>query len=309
MNDYVAVQVSANGGANWVEPARLAGPATDDDLQSPVSTSRLFDEQHGHPFPQSNSLGNKDRVYIDYVEIEYVPLSGGGAPPPPISNFTVRDEFNLTAYNNNDGTATWSSDWIEAGDGGSPSGGRITVAADDNCPNDGRCLEFDTTSGRSIARATDLSGAASATLSYAFYWDGYGEVVLEASSDGITWATLNTYTSSASGSEQFDLTPYKSANTHIRFRVTDGSEDGHLWVDDVQIEAADNTYESTGVGGRVLDQSAPCPTATTTARRTGAIVGPKPATAPPAPVRATCASAAARCISNTRTAPSSGRPT
>ena len=33
VNDYVAVQVSANGGASWVELTRLAGPATDDDLQ------------------------------------------------------------------------------------------------------------------------------------------------------------------------------------------------------------------------------------------------------------------------------------
>ena len=62
------------------------------------------------------------------------------------------------------------------------------------------------------------------------------------------------YASSASGSEQFDLTPYKSATTHIRFRVTSSGEDSHLWVDDVQIEAADNTYDSAGVGGKVLDQ-------------------------------------------------------
>ena len=91
--------------------------------------------------------------------------------------------------------------------------------------------------------------------SYAFNWDSDGEVVLEASSDGITWATLNTYTSSASGSEQFDLTPYKSANTHIRFRVTDGSEDGHLWVDDVEIKAASTGGSgNSGLGGTLRDE-------------------------------------------------------
>ena len=95
-------------------------------------------------------------MFIDYVEIEYPPISGG-APPPPISNFTVRDEFNITDYSHDDGTETWLGAWTEVGDDGSPGSGAITVEADSDCPNGGRCLESDASSGRSISRAVDLS--------------------------------------------------------------------------------------------------------------------------------------------------------
>ncbi len=42
--------------------------------------------------------------------------------------FQYRDEFNLEAYDNNNGTTNWTSNWIETGDGnGSPTGGDIEV--------------------------------------------------------------------------------------------------------------------------------------------------------------------------------------
>ena len=43
---------------------------------------------------------------------------------------TVRDEFNTLSYSNNDGTQSWAGDWLETGDDGSASGGKIKIEND-----------------------------------------------------------------------------------------------------------------------------------------------------------------------------------
>jgi serine protease AprX len=257
--DYVSVQVSGNGGAAWTELARIAGPANDDDLQViSYDISAYASSATALRLLSSASLGSKDKVYIDFVEIVYEQNgTAPPAPPTPTGDFTVRDQFNLTAYNNNDGAVPWLGDWVEAGDDGRPGSGDITIEAN-GCPNGGLCLVIDANGNHSISRAADLSSAASATLSYAYTWerDEDGVVVLEASADGSTWAILSEYTSSASGGEQFDLTPFLSGSTHIRFRVTQSDDDdGYFRVDDVEIATASGSGGSAaGLSGIVRDE-------------------------------------------------------
>ncbi len=62
---------------------------------------------------------------------------------------------------------------------------------------------------------------------------------LEASSNGgSTWNTLAVFTSAANSSGSFDLSPYISANTRIRFRLTGGTSGGHFYLDNVEIAFA-----------------------------------------------------------------------
>ncbi len=145
---------------------------------------------------------------------------------PAIANAaTVRDDFSSRTWANNDGTSNWNGSWIEV-DGASvgPTSGNVWIT------NGGelRLEDRPNTGGQpSAAREANLAGATSATLS--FDWrttsgvDASDSVVLEVSSNGgSTWTTLQTYTGlvgSNSGTGTFDITPYASASTQVRFRV------------------------------------------------------------------------------------------
>ncbi len=158
---------------------------------------------------------------------------------------TLRDEFNTTSYINSDGSMNWSSNaWIETGDDNTPNTGEITVEVDD-CPDAGsRCIEFDSDTyalNDTLEREVNLSGAASATLSFDYHLDFAGaEYLLEVSSDGgASWepTPLATYSTPALVfGENIDLTPYASPNTRIRFRLTDTDGNAHLYIDDLQID-------------------------------------------------------------------------
>jgi serine protease AprX len=90
VNDYVAVQVSSNGGSTWTELARYAGPATDSTWQTPTlyiqnyatSTSQIR-------FLTSSTLGSTDILYLDNVQIEYASASSYAAAihAPELWNF------------------------------------------------------------------------------------------------------------------------------------------------------------------------------------------------------------------------------
>jgi hypothetical protein len=144
--------------------------------------------------------------------------------PDPVSE-TVRDEFNAVSWNNNDGTASWTGGWIEddvAGAG--PSAGNVDVYGGELW----LCDRPDTNTQPSLAREVDLSGAGTATLSFGFRtesgvdWDD--AVVVEVSADGgASYTTLETFTEivgETSESRDYDISAYISANTRVRFRVT-----------------------------------------------------------------------------------------
>ncbi len=69
-DDYVTVDVSANGGSSWAEFDRLSGPADESSYQSTsydISSSMASNTRIR--FLTSSSLGGSDELYIDNVEI------------------------------------------------------------------------------------------------------------------------------------------------------------------------------------------------------------------------------------------------
>ena len=164
---------------------------------------------------------------------------------------TVRDEFSAISYSGNDGTASWNGDWAEFGEVDGPSRGRIEVDYSSRCAS-GYCLEIGgdevSLNGRGIQRAANLSGAtlAELTFSYRRSGDEDGSINLQVSNDGGSWTTLATYDMSHNDSGQvlqsFDIAPFASANTHIRFIGNGGEIEGYLRIDDVTI-----TYSTTTI--------------------------------------------------------------
>jgi len=69
-NDYVAIQVSANGGGSWTELARFAGPTNDAAYQSASYDITSYMAANTRVrFISSANLGASDRVYLDNVQI------------------------------------------------------------------------------------------------------------------------------------------------------------------------------------------------------------------------------------------------
>jgi uncharacterized repeat protein (TIGR01451 family) len=158
---------------------------------------------------------------------------------------TVRDNFSTNLYSNNDGTANWSTNWIENDvQGAGPTSGNVLIVAGnlelDDQPN--------TNTEPGLAREANLLGATSATLK--FDWsttsgvDNNDSIIVEVSANGgSSWTTLENFTGingSASGSRSYDITAYVAANTRIRFRVNNlyGGGNEKFRVDYVEIDYA-----------------------------------------------------------------------
>jgi hypothetical protein len=150
---------------------------------------------------------------------------------------TVRDEFNAPSYANNDGTQTWLNDWQEWGDDGNHLGGDVTITSNR--------LQM-RGEGNGTARAADLSGSTSATLTFDFISvdNGNDNCVVEVSdSGGSSFIQLEEILPTGTGqtvSKSYELQDYISltANVVVRFRVSQGfaGPGQYASVDNVQIE-------------------------------------------------------------------------
>ena len=171
---------------------------------------------------------------------------------PPVQSGTVRDEFTTSSYSGNNGTTTWSGAWTELGESDGVSAGVVRVGANASCAA-GTCLTFDAQNvalgNRGLRRGADLSGAASATLSFSYRRRAAGAtgiVYLEVSPNGgSSWQRLAAYPLNADDGAQiaqsFDVGAYASSTTQIRF-IGQGSASGvpssvtrQMFIDDVQI--------------------------------------------------------------------------
>ena len=158
----------------------------------------------------------------------------------------MRDQFGTVAFTDDNGTASWASNWVEGNDDGAAGTGNALITGGqlrlDNHDNGNTALE------EYWERAVNLAGVTSATLSFDFSVLGVVEatdaVVVEISGDGgATWGTLATfsnYTAPTSGSRSYDITGYAWANTKIRFAISDGytATDEYFTVDNVQVAYA-----------------------------------------------------------------------
>ena len=166
---------------------------------------------------------------------------------------TVRDEFTTQTYTGNNGTAAWSTDWIESGEGTSVYDGLYRVVNSYSCAYGwGYCLRLDpyAPTGTYVYRQANLSGSVSVWLSFYrnnqlnAYSGGYFEQVqLQVSPDGGTsWTTLQTYSgvsNTGAGKDSFDISAYASSNTQIRF-LTPYYQNGarYIYFDNIEIAFA-----------------------------------------------------------------------
>lgn len=164
---------------------------------------------------------------------------------------TYRDNFDAVAYNNSDGTEDWTGDfWQEPGDDANPNTGDVSF--DNYLGEDG----FDVgNAGQSAIRSVDLSTASTAFLSFRYARRGLDDandyIALQISSDGGgTWTELDRFTGTANDLEMqsagYDISAYASANTQIRFAVSDSLNSSEsLFIDDLQIAFSTSTIDDT----------------------------------------------------------------
>jgi serine protease AprX len=176
------------------------------------------------PASEAMELASNDSV--QWVSLDAPVISTG--KPSTKATFTLLDTFSTAAYNNNEGIASWTTDWIE-GDvaGAGPTSGNVFIF-------DGELFLSDsanTGTEPSAARQADLSyGVTSAMLSYRFRVGpdvnaSEDAVVFEVSTDGgVTYSTLSTlqFRGGTSGTAYRDIVDYVSPETRFRYRVASG---------------------------------------------------------------------------------------
>jgi hypothetical protein len=132
----------------------------------------------------------------------------------------VRDQFGVVSYSSNDGSALWTSDWIETNDDGAAGSGDVRI--------EGGKLHLDSLgggSGEAIVRSFDLSAAATATLSFDYDGKGSGSLdlaVIEISSDGgLTWTTLEDLeiVGNDADSKSYNLESYTALTADMQLRI------------------------------------------------------------------------------------------
>lgn len=164
--------------------------------------------------------------------------------PAQAANYYVLDQFTTVAYNNQNGSANWSTDWTETADDGSVTTGNVLITGGqlricNRCGVSDPDLE-------GIQRSVNLSTAATNAqilLSYQFSSAnlGAGETMVVEIGNGTTYRILETISSSnTSGIRNWDITSDRYDNTTIRIRITAGSTATTSFVqfDNVKILAA-----------------------------------------------------------------------
>ena len=150
--------------------------------------------------------------------------------------FHVRDEFNGIAYTNNNGSGVWASSWIEVGDSTTdPQSGMIQIV-DEQLRLSG--------DNRSVSRSVNADGYARALLTFDYRVESFDNaddwVRLLASPDGSSWTTLHQWTGPlalATGTLSFNVTPYISAETTIRFQTSPGMDNTDFaYFDNIEMD-------------------------------------------------------------------------
>jgi uncharacterized repeat protein (TIGR01451 family) len=155
---------------------------------------------------------------------------------------TVADLVNAAAYNNNDGTRNWSTDWVEGGDDGNVNAGDVRVLADLGSL---RLVVGNDT--RSLTRSANLIGFPAATLSFFARRVGLDSaaeyVAVQVSANAGPFVEVARFAGAATDAAysfyNVDITPYISGNTQIRFASPAGgmSASDQVFFDDVRISS------------------------------------------------------------------------
>jgi len=195
----------------------------------------------------------------------------------------VRDEFDPVSYGNNHGSQSWAAEWKETNDDGSPWQSEGVGIMDDGGSKRVRIAA----NGKGLWRMASLpSTATNASLSFKYRranLESGDFVSVQASSDGgKSWKEVGKVQGSGNDgsyrSATYNLTPYRSSSTSVRFLATFKSNESKwtwpndaVFVDDVQLtydgflpgtsypvlagveELHAQGIDGTGVGVAVLD--------------------------------------------------------
>ena len=161
----------------------------------------------------------------------------------------VQDNFPNVSYSQNSGSENWSGNWTEVGESDGASAGIARVRSD-LCTS-GNCLRLGVPSGnsaqnysnRGVFREADLSGATSATLSFAYRRgvnQGSQTIVLSISNNGgSSWTNLQSYvvnsTNTSTVNASFDISAYATNETQIRFLASGNNAVAGMYIDDINI--------------------------------------------------------------------------
>ncbi|PCJ90742.1 MAG: hypothetical protein COA50_16955 [Flavobacteriaceae bacterium] len=150
------------------------------------------------------------------------------------------DQFSSQSYSNNDGTLNFATNWVESGDGNSPTNGRIRIT--------GNRLRFDNIDSRRISRTLDLSGASNVNLTFTYDANSRGNESLRVELwNDVTsaWDNVTTINTTNTGTIAYALTTNQiTAASAIRFRGGDTNWGGgeRIYIDDVRfVTAVPNT--------------------------------------------------------------------
>lgn len=147
------------------------------------------------------------------------------------------DNFGTNAYTNNDGSLTWSGNWIETNDDNNATAGQIRVTGGElRVGDNGGPVSI-------ITRQANLSAFTTATFSFVCRTTGVDagdQMAVEVSGNGGTsWTRLETFTGPIAGTvtKTYNITAFKAANTQIRFIEVGGyGNNDFFFVDNLQIK-------------------------------------------------------------------------
>lgn len=178
--------------------------------------------------------------------IRFISLDGQMERSVFFSSVTVADTFPTSSYSNSTGTQGWLGNWMEGGENDGIYSGRLRVGFSKMCASTA-CFVFGgngaNIGGLSLSRSADLAGANSAKLTFNLRrnWSGYNSAnvsVQISGNGGASWNTLATYVMVEDDPFQllqtFDVTPYASTNTMLRF-LGSGKTEGSFYFDNIHI--------------------------------------------------------------------------
>jgi serine protease AprX len=158
---------------------------------------------------------------------------------------SVRDNFDVGSFANNNGTHRWYGDWVEQNDDNNPHGGDAIIGWIDR--GSGRLiLQRD---GTLYRRAATPSNSPNVTLKFKSLRNGleWGEYVsVQASSTGgLLWSEVGRISGPANDTQfvnqSYNITAFRGRNTAIRFVA---SMNGRFGDDNVDIDDLEITYST-----------------------------------------------------------------
>lgn len=138
-----------------------------------------------------------------------------------IGQQTFLDNFTVASYANNNGTSSYSANWVDSEDG-NPGAGKISIT--------GGKFRFNNLDGRTASRTLNLFGATQVTLTLDFDGTSRGGEGLDVqlrNSSASSWQTVSTINTNTIGAVTFPLTmDLISTSSEIQFVGTDNSWGG-----------------------------------------------------------------------------------